>query len=82
MALKPEEIAYTRKRGDKIINISKAAAEKQRQAQKKWKQEQTTALNVRLSFSSDADIIEKLNSVKSKSSYIKALIRADLAKTE
>lgn len=78
MTLKPDEIAYKRKRGNKVINVSKAAAEKEKAAQKRWKKEQTTALNVRLSFSSDADVIAKLSSVNSKSAYMKALIRADI----
>lgn len=82
MALKPEEIAYTRKVGERKVNISKAAAERQKEAQQKWKREKTVALSIRLSLAADADVIEKLNSVKEKSAYVKALIRADIEREE
>jgi hypothetical protein len=46
----------------------------------KFTREKTVSVNLRLNRNTDADIIEKLASVPSKMGYIKALIRADIAK--
>lgn len=80
MTLKTEDVAYRRKNGGRETNVSKAAAEKERAAQIKWRAEKTAALNIRLSVDNDADIIEKLASVSSKTEYVKRLIREDINK--
>lgn len=80
MTLKADEIAYRRKKGERETNVSKAAAEKERAAQVKWRAEKTAALNIRLANDSDADIIQKLATVGSKTDYVKNLIRDDIAR--
>ena len=50
------------------------------EANKKYKREKTTPISFRLINNTEADIIEKLNSVENKSGYIKNLIRQDIAK--
>lgn len=80
MTLKHEDIAYRRKNGGRETNVSKAAAEKERAAQLKWRAEKTAALNIRLALDADADIIERLDMVESKTAYIKRLIREDIAR--
>lgn len=46
----------------------------------KFNKEKTNVVSVRLNKNTDADIIEKLNSVPSKMGYIKDLIRKDIEK--
>lgn len=46
----------------------------------KFTKEKTVSVNLRLNKNTDADIIAKLETVDSKMGYIKALIRADIAK--
>lgn len=46
----------------------------------KFTKEKTVSVNLRLNKNTDADIIAKLETVPSKMGYIKALIRADMAK--
>lgn len=46
----------------------------------KFTKEKTISVNLRLNKNTDADIIAKLETVDSKMGYIKALIRADIAK--
>lgn len=48
----------------------------------KFRQKSTKQIAFELNLNTDADIIEKLNNVPSKMGYIKALIRADIAKKE
>lgn len=45
-----------------------------------WYKENTTRVQMKLMNTTDADIIEKLNSVDNKQGYIKKLIRDDIAK--
>lgn len=78
MTLKSEDVAYRRKNGGSVTNVSKAAAEKERAAQIKWRAEKTAALNIRLALDADADIIKRLEEVESKTAYVKQLIRADI----
>ncbi len=47
-------------------------------AQVRYNSKNTTVVQVRLNIRTDADILGKLNEVKSKQGYIKALIRADM----
>lgn len=48
------------------------------EAKKKWVREHTTVYRMKLNHNTDADIIEKLESVESKQGYIKELIRKDI----
>lgn len=56
------------------------ATEAQVKAQKKYCAKNTRQVNLKLNRRTDADVLEKLDSVPSKQGYIKELIRADLAK--
>ena len=49
-------------------------------ASMKYDKANTTDVRIKLNNNTDADILEKLNSVDNKQGYIKALIRADLNK--
>ena len=49
-------------------------------AKKKWDAEHTTRIIMKLNNNTDADILEKLETVDSKQGYIKNLIRADIEK--
>lgn len=51
-----------------------------RYQQKGVVQERLRSYNLRLHVVHDADVIAKLDSVENRSGYIKALIRADIAK--
>ena len=42
----------------------------------------TTQITMKLNLKTDADILSKLDAVGSKQGYIKALIRADLERSE
>lgn len=46
----------------------------------KFNKEKTKLVNVRLNVNTDADILEKLETVDSKMGYIKRLIREDIQK--
>jgi len=48
--------------------------------QRKYDKEHTKQFCVKMNLEYDADIIEKLASVESMNGYIKALIRADIAR--
>lgn len=50
------------------------------ESQDRWDKENTIQIKLKLNTTNDADIIEKLNSVEKKQTYIKELIRADIAK--
>lgn len=50
-------------------------------AKREWMKEHTTCVSLKLNNNQDAEIIKKLNSVPSRQGYIKALIKADLAKS-
>lgn len=49
--------------------------------QEKYDKANTTRYQLKLNNQTDADIIQKLNTVKSKQGYIKECIRKDLAHT-
>ena len=57
-----------------------AASEALLRAIKKYDQNNTIQLRVKLNKKTDADIIEKVASLDNKQGYIKALIRADIEK--
>ena len=54
--------------------------EYQKRAERKYAKTKCTSYTIKLVNSTDADIIEKLNTVPNRQGYIKALIRADLSK--
>lgn len=54
----------------------------QKRANAKYEREKTRSIRIKLTLSTDADILAKLDSVGNKQGYIKALIRADLKKEE
>lgn len=49
-------------------------------SQQKYDKANTTQIRMKLNLKTDADILEKLESVGNKQGYIKALIRADIEK--
>lgn len=51
----------------------------QPESKARWDRENTTVVTMKLNKNTDADIIEKLDSVPNKQGYIKELIRADIA---
>lgn len=48
------------------------------EAQERYDKENTIRFTMKLNKKTEADIIEKLNSVEKKQTYIKQLIRADI----
>ncbi len=52
------------------------------EAQERWAKENTKQFKLKLHLRNDADVIEKLASVDNMAGYVKALIRADIAKGE
>lgn len=49
-------------------------------AQAKYDKENTVSVRLKLNKKTDADILERLDGVKSKQGYIKALVREDMRK--
>lgn len=49
-------------------------------AKKEWTAAHTTRIVMNLNHNTDADLLQKLSEVPSKQGYIKALIRADIAR--
>lgn len=47
--------------------------------QERWEAKNVTRVQLKIIKTTEADILEKLNSVPNKNGYIKALIRADIA---
>lgn len=56
------------------------ASEAQRKATAKYDKENTVQFRMKLNLKTDKDILDRLASVPNKQGYIKALIRADIAK--
>lgn len=54
----------------------------QSEAKTRWDRENTVVVTMKLNKNQDADIIEKLNSVDYKQTYLKRLIRADISKED
>lgn len=52
----------------------------QSEAKTRWDRENTVVVTMKLNKNTDADILEKLDSVEYKQKYIKELIRADISK--
>ena len=55
-----------------------ATHEALKRAQKKYDENTTVQVKMKLNVKTDRDILEKLESVENKQGYIKELIRADL----
>lgn len=58
------------------------STEAQKKASANYAKKMTKCVNLALNKKTDADIIEKLDSVDSKMGYIKKLIREDIEKTK
>lgn len=54
----------------------------QSEAKTRWDRENTVVVTMKLNKNTDADILEKLDSVEYKQKYIKELIRADISKED
>lgn len=54
--------------------------QKQYERQAKWNQANTWIFNIRLMRTTEADLIEWLNTQENKAGYVKSLIRADMEK--
>lgn len=54
----------------------------QKRANAKYEREKTRSIKIKLTISTDSDILAKLDAVGNKQGYIKSLIRADLKKEE
>lgn len=78
MSLKPEEVAYRRKSGERTVNVSKAAAEKEKAAIARCHKENSVVITIRFSKERDAAILKKLDEVESKTGYIRELINRDI----
>lgn len=76
--LDPNEVAFRRKSGDRIVNVSKESAAKLKEQTARWQRECTVALTVRFSRDKDADVLEKLAAVDNKTGYLRELIRRDI----
>lgn len=50
------------------------------ETQNRWDRENTVQFKLKLNKRTDADLIEKLNSVDNRQGYLKELIRADITK--
>lgn len=59
-----------------------AVSDAQRKANAKYEREKTRSIKIKLTKSTDADILAKLDAVGNKQGYIKKLIRDDLKKEE
>lgn len=58
--------------------VAMAETEAQKRAREKYEKTNTIQLHFKLNRNTDADILEKLDSVGNKQGYIKSLIRKDI----
>lgn len=77
--LKPNEVAFRRKSGDSVVNVSKESAARQREQTARWQKERTVVITVRFSREKDADVLEKLGECDNKTAYLRELIRRDIS---
>lgn len=56
------------------------SSEAQKKASRKYDEAKTVQFKMKLNKGTDADILEKLDSVPNKQGYIKGLIRSDIGK--
>lgn len=59
-----------------------ASSEAHKRASMKYDAANTRVVRIRLNFKTDADILQKLDSLDNMQGYIKSLIRADIAKNK
>ena len=59
-----------------------AVSEAQKRASAKFEREKTRSIKIKLTISTDADILAKLDAVGNKQGYIKKLIRDDLKRDD
>lgn len=59
-----------------------AVSDAQRKANAKYEREKTRSIKIKLTISTDADILAKLDAVGNKQGYIKKLIRDDLKRDD
>ena len=52
------------------------------QAKKDWMRKNTRQLSIKLNRNTDADILQKIESMNNYAGYIKTLIRRDIAQSE
>lgn len=78
--LEKGEVAYRLKRGDGYVQVSHAAAARQKESIKQWHKENCVAVSLRFSKLSDTAILKKLSEVENKTNYIRELILADIKK--
>lgn len=76
MLLDAENAANNSKGGVCIMASSEAA----KRAVRRYDEKRTRQIKLKLNVGTDADILEKLDSVPNKQGYIKQLIRDDLKK--
>lgn len=57
-----------------------ATSKARKAATRRYDEKNTRQIVMKLNLKTDADILEKLDSVKNRQGYIKALIRADMEK--
>ena len=57
------------------------ATEAQKRASKKYNNQHTKIINIRLNLATDEDVLVQLDSVENKAGYIKKLIREDIKKS-
>ena len=63
------------RKGEDVLNMSSFS---QRKANKKYDENNTIQVKLKLNLKNDKQIIDKLNSVENKQGYIKELIKKDL----
>lgn len=78
--LEKDEVAYRVKRGDGYVQVSHAAAARQKEAIKQWHKENSVSVSLRFSKVSDTAVLDKLAAVENKTNYIRELILADINK--
>lgn len=54
------------------------AKKNQAASRENWRSSHTRIINVRFNLDTDSDVLQKLDSVKSKTDYLRKLIRADI----
>ena len=81
MIVKDHVSVYTPVRGEKPRRVH-MRSEADKRAQAKYDRERCVQVKMKLVLNTDADIIERLNSVPNRQGYIKSLIRKDIAESK
>lgn len=69
-------------KSDETEGTGMKASEAQLRAQAKYDKANTRDIKFKFNLKTDADILEKLDSVPNKQGYVKDLIRTDIAKSK